>query len=202
MITFASGFSVYAIMFLLPLYYQQVRGETVLTTGLLLIPQGLGTMAFFVVLRGLVARLDPRLVVAGGVALSMLGTLPFALAGLHGGTAWLLAGQVLQGIGFGATTFPVMTLALSGLSHAEAPRDSAAFSVVQRVGAPFGVAVIAVILQNLLDGASTPSTELAAYSDAFWWAIGLSAIPLLFAALLPGQKHTERLPDDAPTAHG
>lgn len=201
MITFASGFSVYAIMFLLPLYYQQVRGETVLTTGLLLIPQGLGTMAFFVVLRGLVARLDPRLVVAGGVALSMLGTLPFALAGLHGGTAWLLAGQILQGIGFGATTFPVMTLALAGLSHSEAPRGSAAFSVVQRVGAPFGVAVIAVILQNLLDGASTPSTELAAYSHTFWWAIGLSAIPLLFAAFLPGQKHTESVLDASPGAH-
>jgi hypothetical protein len=72
---------------------------------------------------------------------------------------------------------------------------------VQRVGAPFGVAVIAVILENLLDGASTPSTELAAYSHTFWWAIGLSAIPLLFAALLPGSRHTDLVPDASPTTH-
>ncbi|MFT2753612.1 MDR family MFS transporter [Clavibacter sp. Sh2088] len=187
-ITFASGFSVYAVMFLLPLFYQQIRGESVLSTGLLLIPQGLGTMLFFVLLRGLVARLDGRIVVAGGVVLTMMGILPFALAGADGGTALLLAGQILQGVGFGAITFPVMTLALAGLSHEEAPRGSAAFSVVQRVGAPFGVAVIAVILQRLADGAGTTAT---AYSGAFWWTFALSAVPLVLALFLPGAKKPE-----------
>lgn len=185
LITFASGFSVYAVMFLLPLFYQQVRGESVLSTGLLLIPQGLGTALFFVLLRGLVARLDGRLVVAGGVVLTMIGILPFALVGADGGTGVLLAGQILQGIGFGAVTFPVMTLALSGLSHEETPRGSAAFSVVQRVGAPFGVAVIAVILQQLFAGTTSVAT---AYAGAFWWSFGLSAIPLVLAFFLPGTK--------------
>jgi MFS family permease len=175
-------------MFLLPLFYQQVRGESVLSTGLLLIPQGLGTMLFFILLRGLVARLDGRLVVAGGVLLTMIGILPFALVGADGATALLLAGQILQGIGFGAVTFPVMTLALSGLSHDETPRGSAAFSVVQRVGAPFGVAVIAVILQNLFTG----HTTAAAYSGAFWWALGLSGIPLVLALILPATKKAEQ----------
>ena len=188
LITFASGFSVYAIMFLLPLFYQQVRGESVMSTGLLLIPQGLGTMLFFIVLRGLVARLDGRIVVAGGVVLTMLGILPFALAGTDGGTVLLLVGQILQGIGFGAVTFPVMTLALSGLSHDEAPRGSAAFSVVQRVGAPFGVAVIAVVLQQLF---LSSATTAAAYSGAFWWTLGLSAIPLILAFFLPAVKKAE-----------
>jgi EmrB/QacA subfamily drug resistance transporter len=189
MITFASGFSVYAVMFLLPLFYQQVRGESVLSTGLLLIPQGLGTMLFFIVLRGLVARLDGRIVVAGGVVLTMIGILPFALAGTDGGAILLLGGQILQGIGFGAVTFPVMTLALSGLSHDEAPRGSAAFSVVQRVGAPFGVAVIAVILQQLFVGTATTA---AAYAGAFWWTLGLSALPLVLALFLPSAKPAEQ----------
>lgn len=188
-ITFASGFSVYAVMFLLPLFYQQIRGESVMSTGLLLIPQGLGTMLFFILLRGLVARLDGRTVVAGGVLLTMIGILPFALISADGGTILLLAGQILQGIGFGAVTFPVMTLALSGLSHDEAPRGSAAFSVVQRVGAPFGVAVIAVILQSLLNGTST--TAAMAYSGAFWWTFALSALPLVLALFLPGTKKTD-----------
>jgi MFS family permease len=45
-ITFVCGFSTYALMFLLPLFYQQVRGEVVLNTGLLLIPQGARHHAF------------------------------------------------------------------------------------------------------------------------------------------------------------
>ncbi|GCE00693.1 MDR family MFS transporter [Embleya hyalina] len=190
-ITFAGGFSTYALSFLLPLFYLQVRGETVLHTGLLLITQGLGVMFFVVGVRNVAARFDSRFVIAVGVVLTMIGTVPFALADTHGGTAVLLAAQFAQGLGFAATTFPVMTLAFSNLSHDEAPRGSAAFSVVQRVGAPFGVAVVAVILQNLLDGATTPADRLAAFSGTFWWIFGLSAIPLLLAFFVPSEKRTD-----------
>ena len=100
----------------------------------------------------------------------------------------MLAGQILQGIGFGAATFPVMTLAFASLGHDKAPRGSAAFSVVQRVGAPFGVAVIAIILQNLLDDATTQAGRLTAFAHSFWWTIGLSAIPLLIAFFLPAAE--------------
>ncbi|MEV4643137.1 MDR family MFS transporter [Actinoplanes sp. NPDC049548] len=186
-IVFANGFSLYALMFLLPLFYQQVRGETVLHTGLLLIPQAVGSVVFFVLARRFVARVDGRLVVAAGVLLTMTGILPFALAGLHGGTALLLVGQLAQGIGFGAIMQPVMTLAFASLGHDEAPRGSAAFSVVQRVGSPFGVAVIAVILQTLLSSATTP----VAFTGAFWWIFGLSAIPLLLVFFLPGSKNVD-----------
>jgi len=196
-ITFAGGFSTYALSFLLPLFYQQVRGETVLHTGLLLITQGLGTMFFVVALRGVAERLDSRFVIAAGMAITMIGTVPFALAGAHGGTALLLAGQFAQGLGFAATTFPVMTLALANLSHDETPRASAAFSVVQRVGAPFGVAVIAVILQNRLDGATTAADGLAAFSGTFWWIFALSAAPLVLAFLVPSRKHTAAAPEPA-----
>ena len=195
-ITFAGGFSTYALSFLLPLFYQQVRGETVLHTGLLLITQGLGTIFFVVAVRNVAARFDSRFVIAAGVALTMIGTVPFALADARGGTAVLLTAQFAQGLGFAATTFPVMTLALSGLSHAETPRGSAAFSVVQRVGAPFGVAVVAVILQNLLDGATTTTDQLAAFSGTFWWIFGLSTVPLALAFFVPSEpeKATEPAP--------
>ncbi|WP_432834042.1 MDR family MFS transporter [Dactylosporangium sp. CA-092794] len=185
-VTFVGGFSIYALMFLLPLFYQQIRGESVLNTGLLLVPQGLGTMTFFLLARTFVARFDGRLVIAAGVLLSMLGIVPFALADAHGGPALLLAAEFVQGLGFGLTTFPVMTLAFASLTHDEAPRGSAAFSIVQRVGAPFGVAVIAVILQSRLGA----SDGLTAFSGAFWWAFGLSAIPLLLAAFIPAKRRT------------
>lgn len=196
-ITFAGGFSTYALSFLLPLFHQQARGETVLHTGLLLITQGLGTMFFVVALRSFAERVDSRFVIAAGMVITMIGVVPFALADAHGGTALLLAGQFAQGLGFAATTFPVMTLALANLSHEETPRASAAFSVVQRVGAPFGVAVIAVILQHRLDGAATAAATLAAFSGTFWWVFGLSAVPLVLAFLVPSQKRTGAGPEPA-----
>jgi MFS family permease len=186
LITFFAGFSTYALSFLLPLFYQQVRGDTVLNTGLLLIASGVGTIFFVIAIRPLTARVDGRFVIAAGIALTMLGTVPFALVGAQGGTFLLLAGQFAQGLGFAATTFPVLALALANLSHDEAPHGSAAFTIVQRIGAPFGVAVVAVILQNLL--ASGAGGGTAAFNATFWWVFGLSAIPLVLAFFLPGKN--------------
>ncbi|MCU1481865.1 MAG: family efflux transporter permease subunit [Subtercola sp.] len=198
-ITFVGGFSLYALMFLLPLFYQQVRGDSVIATGFLLIPQGLGTMCFIVLNRRLGSRVDTRLIIAGGVVLTMIGIVPFALAGASGGDVLLLAGQFLQGFGMGAVSLPVMTLAFAGLSHAETPRGSAAFSVVQRVGAPFGVTVIAVILQNQLVGAAGAAQVVAAFAATFWWVFALAAVPLFLAFFLPAAPRTvpaaaERMP--------
>lgn len=184
-ITFVGGFSMYALMFLLPLFYQQVRGNSVLHTGLLLIPQGLGTMAFLVVFKKLSERVDGRYVVAGGVVLVMIGIVPFAFAGVTGGSALLLAAQFVQGIGLGAVSLPVMTLAFASLAPAEASRGSAAFSVVQRVGAPFGVAVIAAILNGYLAAGTDSGAPLAAFHHTFWWVFALSAIPFLLALAIP-----------------
>jgi len=75
-----------------------------------------------------------------------------------------------------------MTLAFTSLTPAQTPRGSAAFSVVQRVGAPFGVAVIAVVLQSSLAGAGSMTT---AFAHTFWWIVGLSALPLLVVLLVP-----------------
>ncbi|GAB99691.1 putative drug resistance transporter [Gordonia namibiensis NBRC 108229] len=184
-ITFMAGFTTYALTLLLPLFYQQIRGEGVLATGLLLIPQGAGTMLFFLLARRIATHVDGRFIVAGGSALIMIGILPFVFTGLDGGGILLLAGQLLQGIGFGAAMFPVMTLAFGSLTHDEIPSGSAAFSVVQRVGAPFGVAVVAVILQSRLDSADSPAQALTAFTGTFWWVLGLSLIPCALAFLIP-----------------
>lgn len=182
-ITFVAGFSLYALMFMMPLFYQQIRGDSVLATGFLLIPQGLGTMCFILLNQRLSSLFDTRLVIACGVIVTMIGVLPFALVGASGGDVVLLAGQFLQGVGMGAVSLPVMTLAFAGLSPVETPRGSAAFSIVKQVGAPFGVTVIAVILQHQLTRASTTQQALDAFHTTFWWVFVFSVIPLLLAFL-------------------
>jgi MFS family permease len=195
-----AGFSIYAIMFLLPLFYQQVRGDTVFTTGFLLIPQGVGTIVFILVNRRLAGRVDTRFVIAGGVILSMLGTLPFALAGASGGDVVLLAGQFLQGFGMAAVSLPVMTLAFASLSHSETPRGSAAFNLVKQVGAPFGVTVIAVLLQHFSGTAASAEALTGAFNATFWWVLALSALPLALAFLLPKERRRAPAPAPAPAA--
>jgi len=190
-ITFISGFSTFAGLFLLPMFYQVVRGDSALTTGLLLIPQGLGTMAFLLVSGRMSRLMDTRFIVAGGIVLTMIGVLPFAFTGSSGHDVLLLVGQFVRGVGVGASLQPIMALAFVGLSRAEIPNASAAFSVVQRVGAPFGVTVVAVLLQGYLADAGNSAAQIAdAFGTTFWWVFAFSAVPLLLAFFLPSATHT------------
>lgn len=98
-LTFTGGLTLYGGMFLLPLYYQQVRHEGVMAAGLLLAPQGLGALLARPT-GGLADRFGPRPVVLAGLALTALGTLPYT-TGTHS-VPWLGAALVVRGFGMSA----------------------------------------------------------------------------------------------------
>ena len=75
-ITLASGV-MFGALGLLPLYYQQVRGEGALHTGLLLIPLGLGMGASLILVGRLADRFAPAPIVAAGLALGAAGALGY-----------------------------------------------------------------------------------------------------------------------------
>src|ERR1700759_2982506 len=65
---FVAGLAMYGALLLIPLYYQQVRGAGALTAGLLLVPQGLGSLLPRTVAGKLTDRIGPRPGVVGRVA--------------------------------------------------------------------------------------------------------------------------------------
>jgi EmrB/QacA subfamily drug resistance transporter len=190
---FLAGLSIYGAMLLLPLYFQVVRHDSALVAGLLMVPQGLGSLAPRTLAGKLTDRIGPRLVVLAGVVLSAIGTIPFALAGLHT-NYWLLgAALVVRGAGLGTATIAVMAGAFQGLSREQVPHASSATRIVQFVGGSFGAAVlVAAILDRLaVAHAAAGAAGLAtAYADTFWWCTGFTALALVPAFLLSGRAKT------------
>jgi MFS family permease len=129
--------------------HTQARHDTALVAGLLMVPQGVGSLLPRTLAGKLTDKIGPRLVVLAGVALAAAGTIPFALAGLHT-SYWLLgAALVVRGAGLGTATIAVMAGAFHGLSPAQVPHASSATRIVQFVGGSFGAAVlVAVILDR------------------------------------------------------
>ena len=188
-VSIVTGMSVYGVMLLLPLYYQQIRGDSALQAGLMLIPQELGIMVMLPIAGIVSDRLGPRPVVVAGMAAVALGTVP--LTQVTTGTAdWLLiATMVLRGLGFGATMMPAMAAGYRNLPPAAAGRASTALSIFSRVGGTLGGAVAAVILAQHLAGGirPTPQTVTGGYDAAFWAAFAFAAAGFLAAFLLPGK---------------
>jgi EmrB/QacA subfamily drug resistance transporter len=187
---FLAGLSTYGAMLLLPLYFQQARHDTALVAGLLMVPQGLGSLLPRTMAGKATDKLGPRVVVLAGVVLAAVGTIPFALAGLRT-SYWLLAAAlVVRGAGLGTATIAVMAGAFRGLSREQVPHASSATRIVQYVGGSFGAAVlVAVILdRQLAVHAAAGAAGLAtAYGYTFWWCTGFTVLALVPALMLSGR---------------
>jgi EmrB/QacA subfamily drug resistance transporter len=199
-VLFFSGFSLYGAMLLMPLYYQDVRGTSALAAGVMLVPQGLGTLLSRTVVGSNIDRVGTRVIVLAGFVVVAAATVPFALAGPHT-SEWLLAlWMILRGFGLGAVTMPVMVAGYVGLSKEQIPHSSVLTRTAQQIGGSFGTAVLAVILEQAI--ASHPASLANAFHVAFWWSAGFSAVAVLLALWLPGvqrKPEPEREPsrDDA-----
>jgi EmrB/QacA subfamily drug resistance transporter len=186
-VLFFSGFSLYGAMLLLPLYYQEVRGVSPLTAGIMLVPQGVGA----VLSRGLAGRLTDKIgarpVAVAGFLIVAASTVPFALAGPHT-SAWLLAlWLVIRGFGLGAVTIPVMAVAFLGLDKQQIAHSSVVTRTAQQLGGSFGTAVLAVVLSGAIT--ARHGNLAAGFDVAFWWATGFSALAVLLSLWLPGGSH-------------
>ncbi|MDQ0777176.1 EmrB/QacA subfamily drug resistance transporter [Streptomyces aurantiacus] len=182
---FLSGITLYGAMLLLPLYFQQVRGTDALGAGLFLIPQGVGTFLSRTRAGKLTDRIGARQVSVIGFAVVAASTLPFAFVTGSTNEVWLMAVLLLRGIGLGAVTIPLMTVAYVGMERADVPHASVIARIATQVGGSFGTAVLAVVLHSATGDGTTPHELAIGFDHAFWWATGFAAAGILLSLLLP-----------------
>ncbi len=187
LLLFLSGITLYGAMLLLPLYFQELRGTSVLMAGLLLIPQGLGTLATRSIAGKLSDTMGARWLVLTGFLVVLIGTLPLAFAGNDTNYILLMVTLLVRGAGLGIVTVPLMALGFRGLERSEVPDASIITRIATQVGGSFGSAVLAVILTGAIAAASSPAALAGAFQQAFWWAIGFTAAGVLISLALPGR---------------
>jgi EmrB/QacA subfamily drug resistance transporter len=176
---FCIGAALFGGMILLPLYWQGIRFESVLVTGLLTAPQGLGAAMVMPLAGKLTDRFGGGPLALLGVLLTMVGTIPFALIGAHTSILSLCLWMLVRGFGIGFAFMPAMSAAFAALRRDELSDATPQLNVLQRVGGSIGIAVLAVVLQRGLDTAHTLAERASAYGSAFWWATGLTAVAIV-----------------------
>jgi EmrB/QacA subfamily drug resistance transporter len=202
---FLVGAALFGAMLVLPLYYQVARGETALTAGLLMAPQGVGAALAMPLAGRLTDRVGGGAVACVGLVVATAATLPLAAVSADTGYGALAAVLVVRGVGIACSMMPAMAGAFAALSGPEVPRATAALNAIQRLGGSLGTAVLAVVLQGQVrdvvpaaagaDGsalAQLPRTVPPALADplagafahTFWWAVAMTAAALLPAAVL------------------
>jgi EmrB/QacA subfamily drug resistance transporter len=208
--TFLLGVALFGSLIVLPLYFQIVRGEGALDTGLLLIPQGLAAAALMPIVGPLTDRFGGGRVVLAGVALLALGTAVLTQVGADTPYPLLLAALAVRGFGLGASMIPAMAAAYAAMRPETVPRATSGLNVMQRVGGSIGGAVLAVILNAQLatalpglgatDEGGVPAGGLGPFAGAaadafgttFWWALWLTLAAIPAAVVLARQERRAR----------
>jgi EmrB/QacA subfamily drug resistance transporter len=219
-IAFCFGLLMFGGFFLLPLYYQIVRGQSALSAGLLMAPQGVGSVVILPIAGRLSDRFGAGRVVPCGLFLAMAATVVFARAGTSTSFAVLAVAQFFRGMGMSSVMTPAYAAAYGALERDSVPRATSAVNVINRVGGSAGAALLAVVLSNglasLIPGASGagalqavsvlnpahhPVLDVrvaAVFSHAYWILFGITAFTLIPAAFLPRRPLRPRVAKESP----
>jgi EmrB/QacA subfamily drug resistance transporter len=183
LVMFCLGAALFSAMILLPLYFQVARHIDAIRTGLLLIPQGIGSAIGMNRSAQATRRFGAGLTsLCGGIILGVA-TVPFLFVTASTSTLLLSVAMVVRGAGVGLAIMPAMTAAFSVLSHDQINDASPQLNVIQRVGASFGTAVIAVILQGKLAHLAAHASAAAvarSFAQTYAWVL-----VLIVAAIVP-----------------
>lgn len=189
---FLLGLTTFGGMLLLPLYFQQVRGDSVLIAGLLLIPQGIGMLLTRSLAGKLTDTIGSRWVVFLSTGLTIVGTIPFIFTNADTSILFISLTLILRGAGLGGVMISIMAGVYVGLSKEDIPHASSMTRILQQIGGAFEASVLAVILQsqyNPLHAADITARNLA-FNHTFMWITIFTAMSFIFVLLLP--SHTKK----------
>jgi EmrB/QacA subfamily drug resistance transporter len=197
---FGLGAALFGAMILVPLYYQEVRGQSVIATGLLTGPQGIGALVAMPIASRLTTRFGGGRVALAGVSLLCLSTLPFTQIGADTSFVAISAVLAVRGLSIGLCFMPAMSAAFSAMRPDQISDATPQITALQRTGGAIGTAVLAVVLQRATVVQPHTAAGLAhAFNTAYWWALGIAALSLIPCLMLLRAERPEGSGDGVPT---
>jgi len=188
------------ILFLLPLFLQELLGLSAFQSGLTTFPQAMGMAAVAQFSSRAYPKVGPRrMVITGLIGITIVSSL-FLLVGLQTSQWWIRGLMLLRGAAMGMTMVPMQAATYATISREDTGRASALFSTNRQVAGSVGVALMATVLvdrtkthlASALHGvtggpaaiqAATAQAGLQGYHDAFF-ATALFAFLGIGVALL------------------
>src|SRR5262249_32284312 len=144
----AFGFfsSQFGLVFLLPLFLQQLRGLPALESGLTTLPQPIGQILMVQVTSRLYSRIGPRKMLLTASSGLLMTTGLFLLVGLDTNLWLVRAIMFLRGCFIAFNMVAMQTTAFSAVPRSKTGRASSLFSTLRQVGAAVGVAAVGTVL--------------------------------------------------------
>jgi predicted MFS family arabinose efflux permease len=187
------------VIFLMPLYLQNLRGFTPLVSGLTTFPQALGVITSSQIVGRLYHRVGPRRLVFFGMLAMGAITLPLAFVDL-GTSLWTIRFIMFgRGIAMAFAFVPLQAATYANITPADTGRASALYSTQRQVAAALGVATMGTVLISRTTSPS-PHGALAGFHAAFFIGSVLVTVAAFSGLLIRDEDAAATMTSRASTA--
>ncbi|MDE2580612.1 MAG: DHA2 family efflux MFS transporter permease subunit [Rhodospirillales bacterium] len=187
---FAMGMVLLASSAVLAPWLQVLGGYPVDIAGILLAPRGMGTMLAMMIAGRIADRIDPRVLIAFGVALMWWSLNRLSTWTPAVDETTLFVNTVIQGIGMGFVFIPLTVVSFATLPARLRYEGTALFSLLRNIGSAIGISVFETLLST---STRVEHAALAPYSSPLNRA--LASTPGVAQALSPHTPHGAALLD-------
>ena len=188
------------LLFLLPLFLQNLRGLSATESGLITFAQALGVILMAPAASRLYPKVGPRRMLFAGMLIMTIGTGIFYWIDLDT-NLWIVRGILLfRGLGFGLSIVPLQAATFDKIPSQDSGRASALFNTNRQVAGSVGVAILATVLSDRIAShvadatrgvtdqtvvqVATVQGNLDGFHDAFLAATILAIIGMFFTLLI------------------
>jgi DHA2 family multidrug resistance protein len=142
------GVCLYATVFVLPVYLQNLQHFTANQTGLVILPGALASAFTMASMGRLTGKFDARLSILAGVGVFALAMWKHAHFTTDSGMSDFFWPLIFRGIGLGLIFVPLTNLALADLPMSKIPNGTGLFNLMRQLGGSVGIALSATLVQR------------------------------------------------------
>ena len=135
------GFVLYGSMVLLPIFLQTLLGYPAMDAGIAMFPRGFGSFLAMPLVGVIIARADPRKMLALGFATASLTLFQLSWLNLNAGYWNIFWPQFIQGVSMALIFVPLTTATMAPIAREEMGNATSLFNLLRNVGGSAGIAV-------------------------------------------------------------
>jgi EmrB/QacA subfamily drug resistance transporter len=179
-VTLFSSAGFLGVLFVGPLFLQEGRGVSALTSGLTTFPEALGVVISTQIVARIYPTVGPRRLSAAGLTAVAIVMALLCFIGLTTDLWWMRILFFLIGAGMAYSFLPMQTASFATISKAETGQASTLYNAQRQLGSALGVALLSTVISAVgpvyraTNGALLPNVN--AYHAAFLFAAGLALI--------------------------